>query len=171
MKIKNISFLVFSLLLSLSALHAVPTDPALPTNPPLPTPPTPPPSESGDTLVLGLSDSGSTHTISASGFFEIQLPANAVMSWCYVESVALDNGLFVFSYNPITYTYNEDPNDDSKVKIIATSDWIFAPLSNAAGTSVTLSFYARDYDGRLFPAPYNQVYTFTINIGPATTSN
>ncbi len=175
MKIQNTSLLLLSLLLSLSALQAVPTDPtgsnnsnppSLPSNPALPTPPTAP--SQTENKILTLADSGSTRTISLSdtnhSYIEISLPVTSDMSWCYVENVPIEKGLLALSYTPITYSYATDPDDDTKVKSVSISDWMFLPLPEAEGSSVTLSFYARDYDGRLFPTPYNQVYTFTINV-------
>lgn len=171
MKIEKVSLIALSLLLGLSSLNAVPTDPInsetdLPTTPinrPLPTPPSPPPARSDDSNFLTLDKSGSTINCSLSSdkpYIQIALPFNENISWCFVQNVPADIGFALLSYGSNVQPV-KDPDDDSKLVYEEISLWRFAP--KVVGP-ITLSFYARSFYGELFPDPLNQPYTFTINV-------
>ena len=173
MKIKNVSLLALTLTLSLFALVAQPSF-AIPTDPtdPSTTPPAAPSGPSAPTAPVtsgnayfSLADTGTTQSVSLTdtngGIVEVTLPVDPFTSWCYIQNVPAASGLITFNYTPTIYGFAQDPKDSTKVIPTENSDWIF--VTQVVGP-VTLSFYARTYDGQLFPAPYTQVYTFTINV-------
>lgn len=114
MKMKNISALVLSLLVSLSALHAVPSDPSAP----------------AQVVILTNADSGKSTTVNASqGFFVVSLTSELGDDQFTFTDSCLVNGFkkpFVYGVNGMT----ADGVEEAGLALNSTTDPIYLEDSN-----------------------------------------